>query len=80
MSHGPIKSLYLSGNLKVNGTISVQIPFDEFRNKLWQLAILDVGYETLESLNIIAKISVNFITDVQYNSQGYNYNFIHKQI
>lgn len=68
VEYGPIKSILLNGNLKTgNGELKIKIPFEEIRRGLWQLCILNVGYEALEKVNLITSISSNFVTDVRYN-------------
>lgn len=66
--YGPIKSILVNGNVKkLNGELKVKIPFEEIRQGLWQLCILNVAYEASEKVNLISSISTNYITDVRYN-------------
>lgn len=72
VEYGPIKSLLLNGNLKnLNGELKLKIPFEELRIGLWQICILDVGFEALEKINLIVSISTNFVTDIKYNQSDF---------
>lgn len=73
MEYGPLKSIFLKGNLQtLNGVLSITLPFQELRKGLWQITIAELGFEILRTnvpINNILTISTNFIIDLKYNEQ-----------
>lgn len=67
---GTCHSIIVSGNLLLNNSVSIKLPFDDFKNNLWQLRINDIAISLKSPCNILTGISTNFISDLKFNERN----------
>lgn len=67
---GNCHSILVTGNLLKTNTISIKLPFDDFKSNLWQIRINDLCVDYKSKCNVLVGLSLNFITDVKYNEQN----------